>query len=401
MLIALLSPVAAVLLLTPNIGATRQTQGTPPVQGGAPKPGPIQPGLTGAQPDGTKPASAPAPIPLTPEQIQDRLAVQLTGLATRVQALRKLGNITAAPPNSGKVGLDANGKPTLEWLRTIVGEIAREVLRRGQAIEVPAAAQTAERLLAIRTIPKKGFIAAPESKLTAEPPRPEGPVLPADNPELASEVIYRVGAAPITRGELYAMLTALKPYSPESTAEQIAKTSISRALIPSAVVAANFPSQLAAALQKAKDIREQIVSGKLTFEDAVKNYSEDPRAKLTAGLVDGAMASFLNESEHVAISKLKPGEISQPFLFGSSVEIVRLEKIEAAVNPSQTKLFYRVIQIGLDLGIPAPEKTSKIRSLVLSSRIDVLDPEFELFIPPSMAKTVMKKDVSPTASRPK
>ena len=167
------------------------------------------------------------------------------------------------------------------------------------------------------------------------------------------------------------------------------------------MVAANFPSQLAAALQKAKDIREQIVSGKLTFEDAVKNYSEDPRAKLTAGLVDGAMASFLNESEHVAISKLKPGEISQPFLFGSSVEIVRLEKIEAAVNPSQTKLFYRVIQIGLDLGIPAPEKTSKIRSLVLSSRIDVLDPEFELFIPPSMAKTVMKKDVSPTASRPK
>jgi hypothetical protein len=304
-----------------------------------------------------------------------------------------LGSITAPPVNSGNVGLGSDGKPTLDWLRTVVGDIAREVLRRAQAIEVPVAARTAEALLTHRELSTSGVMAAPEPKIAPETAATAaaGPPLPAADPTKAQDPIYRIGNAVITRGDLYSMIDAVRPYMPESTPEQLAQTVIRRALIQGAVVRNAFPTQIEASLKKAQEIRDDVDGGKLTFEEAAKKFSDEALAKTQGGLIDGGVASFVTDYEHLAMSKLKPSGISQPFLASYNVEFLRLEKIEPGATPFQTKFYYRRVMVAVDLGVPPEKRFAKVAELTTSARIDVMEPEFEPFLPPSMQRVVVRK----------
>ena len=78
--------------------------------------------------------------------------------------------------------------------------------------------------------------------------------------------------------------------------------------------------------QKAENVREEIVSGKITFEEAVAKYSND----LTTNEKDGGLGWFeisqLQIKEFVAVSKaLEVGEISQPVKTQFGYHLVRLD----------------------------------------------------------------------------
>ena len=76
-------------------------------------------------------------------------------------------------------------------------------------------------------------------------------------------------------------------------------------------------------LKKAEQIREEIVSGKLTFEEAAKKYSEDSSAENGGDLGYSSRGDFVPEFEAVAYN-LSPGEISEPVKSQFGYHIIKL-----------------------------------------------------------------------------
>jgi hypothetical protein len=344
---------------------------------------PVQPGL--ANPGEVKPASAPAmPPPLTPEQIADRLSLQITGLANRIQTLKKYANVTTSVDASTIPAPES--RPSLDALRNMAGEVSREMQVRAHAIEARIASGAADGLLKSREAPHGGFKPAPDAIVKEAPPG-AAPViaLPALDPTKAGEIIYKLGKATITRGELETMVEALRPYMPEATMEQVASAVIRRSLIPLAVARDSFPEEIMVAFKKAKTLREEVVEKKLTFEESVKKNSEEKVAKAFGGLMDGATAMILTDFEHAAISKLKPGEVSEPFMTSVSVEIVELiEKTPGPTMPQTTFKFRRLV-LGVDMG---PDREATLVNKQLTANVIVLDPRYETFLPPNVKRTV-------------
>jgi peptidyl-prolyl cis-trans isomerase SurA len=61
-----------------------------------------------------------------------------------------------------------------------------------------------------------------------------------------------------------------------------------------------------------QQLREEILSGKTTFEEAAKKYSEDPGSALHGGELGWNLPSAYDPAFRDALVKLKKGEISQP-----------------------------------------------------------------------------------------
>ena len=76
-------------------------------------------------------------------------------------------------------------------------------------------------------------------------------------------------------------------------------------------------------LKKAEQIREEVVSGKLTFEEAAKKYSEDSSAENGGDLGYSSRGDFVPEFEAVAYN-LSPGEISEPVKSQFGYHIIKL-----------------------------------------------------------------------------
>jgi peptidyl-prolyl cis-trans isomerase SurA len=87
--------------------------------------------------------------------------------------------------------------------------------------------------------------------------------------------------------------------------------------------------------EKARAIYERIKAGE-NFADAARKYSDDPSAKV------GGDLGFVNKSDLskeflAALSKLKPGEVSEPFVTNRGIHIVLLEKAKIYSNPEELK----------------------------------------------------------------
>ena len=87
--------------------------------------------------------------------------------------------------------------------------------------------------------------------------------------------------------------------------------------------------------EKARTIYERIKAGE-NFADAARKYSDDPSAKA------GGDLGFVNKSDLsreflTALSKLKPGEVSEPFKTDRGMHIVLLENARIYNNAAELK----------------------------------------------------------------
>lgn len=379
--------IASIALVSAAALTTTQQPGTigPPA---GPQVGPPQ-GTPGVTPiPGGQPASRPKP---SDAEIQARLTDSLGIMINRIAALRRISN-TPAP-----VGTNPPAPaPTIEAIRDTIGEITREVQRRAVSLELTLAGETAEKLCnsSARVIPRHGFSAAPELKMAqptpntpAGSPSPgataSGATLPAFDATKAADVIFRVNGVAITRGELESMVSAMARWSPEIPKETHAQRALNGAIVPLALRRAKMGNSSDPIIARAKTARDEIVAGKKTFEAMAQEISEDPATKKFGGLLDGWRPDSLTPFERTALADLKPGEISQPFMTGSAVELLQL--IEANVNemkPSESTFKLRRIMISLN-------QPGDLASLVKASRADVLDERYESFLPAQLERNVV------------
>ena len=87
--------------------------------------------------------------------------------------------------------------------------------------------------------------------------------------------------------------------------------------------------------EKARGIYEKIMAGE-NFAEAARKYSDDPSAK-TGGDLGFVKKSDLSKEFLGALTKLKPGEVSEPFRSDRGMHIVLLESSRIFSNPSDLK----------------------------------------------------------------
>lgn len=85
---------------------------------------------------------------------------------------------------------------------------------------------------------------------------------------------------------------------------------------------------------KIEKIREEIVSGKKSFEDAAKEYSEDGSKEQGGNLGVYVRGALVKEFENAAYA-LKPGEISQPVRTQFGYHLIQVEKASADLSPEE------------------------------------------------------------------
>ncbi|RAJ85395.1 peptidyl-prolyl cis-trans isomerase SurA [Chitinophaga dinghuensis] len=115
--------------------------------------------------------------------------------------------------------------------------------------------------------------------------------------------------------------------------------------------AAVTKSDLAKATEKLDSVRSQILANKITFAQAVSDFSDEPSAKFTGGMLqskvgDGTLLTIdqlddPSEKEIVLmLEKLKPGEISKPttFVDDQGHTAVRLVFLKTRTQPHRENL---------------------------------------------------------------
>ncbi|MCS6775810.1 MAG: peptidylprolyl isomerase [Chloroherpetonaceae bacterium] len=90
----------------------------------------------------------------------------------------------------------------------------------------------------------------------------------------------------------------------------------------------------AEALEKIKGIREEIVSGKKTFEQAASEYGEDGTKTRQGDLGVSVRGQMVPEFEQVAYS-LQPGQISEPVKTQFGYHLIRVDKKGSDLTPDQ------------------------------------------------------------------
>jgi peptidyl-prolyl cis-trans isomerase SurA len=86
------------------------------------------------------------------------------------------------------------------------------------------------------------------------------------------------------------------------------------------------PVSVEATMHLADSLRQIIVSGKMTFEDCARQFSQDPGTADKGGLLGQTNRGDLVPEYEAAAYALKPGEISQPVLSPFGVHIIRLDE---------------------------------------------------------------------------
>jgi peptidyl-prolyl cis-trans isomerase SurA len=84
----------------------------------------------------------------------------------------------------------------------------------------------------------------------------------------------------------------------------------------------------ALAHQKAKEVYDEILSGKISFEDAARKYSDDIGSAEKGGVLPWFEVSRMVPEFISAISKLKPGEVSKPVYTEYGWHIIKLIELK-------------------------------------------------------------------------
>ncbi len=347
--------------------------------------------LTGVSAQDGQPAApiiptAPLPPPpLTEEQRLQRLGQRITALATRVESLRRLGGLGATPSDvPGTVPAE-----TLEDLEKLVSRLAVDLQARARVIELAAASRAAADTTTDRAFAPPTFEAAPDRVQPRKTPTSiaaEQDPFPAFDPSRSNEVLFEVGSTPIERGVLEGMVAARKKYMPAVSNAQLAQLVLSQSLISISAVLDQLKEQVPKRMANAAELRRGILEGKLTFEEAVERYSDDPSTKIFGGL-STVNPLILSDFERTVLTSMKPGDTSHPFLSLSGVEFVRLEEVEEnPENPSATIVKFRRMLLGFDFGVPIERAQGQIAAMVRDAKVKVVNPDYAQFLPPNVPR---------------
>lgn len=98
-------------------------------------------------------------------------------------------------------------------------------------------------------------------------------------------------------------------------------------------------------LQKLDSVRANLISGTLTFGEAVNKYSDDESSKFTAGMIQGNNGTFLtldqlDASMGAILNKMKVGEYSQPVEYADERgrKAVRIVYLKTRTEPHRENL---------------------------------------------------------------
>jgi exonuclease VII small subunit len=176
-------------------------------------------------------------------------------------------------------------------------------------------------------IPDLALIAVPEDQKEAR--RAEIAAMP--EPETnwrdlpAETVLMKIDGYDITAGELKEVSTATMPAK-----SQIYNYAIKNLLMPTNAMKGHFKDKHEEIFKQLNDIKAEIESGKMTFEQAQKKYSTDPGKANGYVYENIGRGQFVPEFEKVMFS-IPLKTISDPFLsqYGGHIILVESEKLDA------------------------------------------------------------------------
>lgn len=90
-----------------------------------------------------------------------------------------------------------------------------------------------------------------------------------------------------------------------------------------------------AARSQLKQLRDDIVSGKITFANAAKQFSQDPGSAIDGGNLGYAVPDRYDPDFARALVKLKPGEISEPIKSSFGWHLIYLKDIKVDNNSTE------------------------------------------------------------------
>ncbi|MEI9746343.1 peptidylprolyl isomerase SurA [Moellerella wisconsensis] len=99
------------------------------------------------------------------------------------------------------------------------------------------------------------------------------------------------------------------------------------------------------ARQKLQQITQDIRSGKITFEDAAREYSEDPGSALKGGELGWNMPDVFDPAFRDALMRLNKGELSQPIRSSFGWHLIQLEDTRSVdkTDVAQKDQAYRLL----------------------------------------------------------
>lgn len=99
------------------------------------------------------------------------------------------------------------------------------------------------------------------------------------------------------------------------------------------------------ARQKLQQITQDIRSGKITFEDAAREYSDDPGSALKGGELGWNMPDVFDPAFRDALMRLNKGELSQPIRSSFGWHLIQLEDTRSVdkTDVAQKDQAYRLL----------------------------------------------------------
>jgi parvulin-like peptidyl-prolyl isomerase len=232
----------------------------------------------------------------------------------------------------------------------------------------------------LREIPDIALIGVPAEKQEArrkeitDMPEPEKTWrdLPAET------VLMTINGYDVTAGELKEVSAAAMPAK-----SQIYNYAIQKSLMPSLVIKGHFKEHHEEIFKQLNDIRAEIESGKMTFEQAQEKYSTDPGKKNGYVYENIGRGQFVPEFDKMMFS-IPLNKISDPFLsmYGGHILIVESEKLDAKGERETGNV--RHILIGFDKYMDSTEAgafQNLQQELMKNVKIEVKDSFLKSLLP--------------------
>ncbi|MCD6218284.1 peptidylprolyl isomerase [bacterium] len=182
-------------------------------------------------------------------------------------------------------------------------------------------------------------------------------------------VVLTINGMPVTKAELEDVVESATPDN---------KMGLFRAFqmhyLLQTTIEKHFKKEIKELSDEMEGIVEKINNKKITFEDAIMEYSDDPDKERSNGLIEGYSTGAAFYVLDQQLLNLKEGEISEPFISPIGCMIIRKEKENLDLNGGFVSADIRQLILSLDRFLPEGENTlTKLQELAMESDVELID----------------------------